>query len=136
MVRLRMLRKRERNSFLSEEDGAATIEAVLWLPVFFFIVGFATDVTMIFHAHSRVLRVVQDVNRAVSVGRIDTIDEAKQKMLDMLPGYANATSKMQIEDGVIMSIVTVPTASIMPLGVAKALVGHMIVVRTEQYAEQ
>ena len=136
MSLLRLLRVRRPRNFLREEDGAATIEAVLWLPVFFFIVGLGTDVTMIFHAHSRVLRVVQDVNRAVSVGRITTTTEAKQKMISMLPGYANVTSDMQIKDGIITSIVTVPTASVMPLGIAKSLVGLKIVVRTEQYAEQ
>lgn len=136
MRQFRLVRRRRSKYFLRDESGAATIEAVLWLPVFFFIVGLATDVTMIFHAHSRVLRVVQDVNRAVSVGRITTISEAKQKMIAMLPGYANVTSDMQIKDGIITSIVTVPTASVMPLGIAKSLVGLKIVVRTEQYAEQ
>jgi Flp pilus assembly protein TadG len=122
--------------FARKEDGAATIEAVLWLPVFVLIMALAVDVTMIFHAHSRVLRVVQDVNRAVSVGRIEDTEDAEDKMVQMLPNYDYVEADVAYEDGIITSTVTVPVTSVVAVGIVNSLLGHDIIVQTVQYAEQ
>jgi Flp pilus assembly protein TadG len=122
--------------FARKEDGAATIEAVLWLPVFVLIMALAVDVTMIFHAYSRVLRVVQDVNRAVSVGRIEDTEDAEDKMVQMLPNYDYVEADVAYEDGIITSTVTVPVTSVVAVGIVNSLLGHDIIVQTVQYAEQ
>ena len=49
--------------FKRDKTGSATIEAVLWLPLFFAAFGLMTDAAMVFNGHSRVMRVIQDANR-------------------------------------------------------------------------
>jgi len=61
--------------FLRRQDGTATVEAVLWFPIFLAIFGLMIDATMIFHGESDVLDVIQDANRNRSIGRFTTDDE-------------------------------------------------------------
>lgn len=63
--RLKALLKR----FRRDERGSATIEAVLWLPMFVIFFVMIADVSLVFFRQTEVMRVVQDGNRALSVGR-------------------------------------------------------------------
>lgn len=54
--------------FRGDESGAATIEAVLWLPLFIFLFVMILDAAMIFTNHSRALKVIHDANRAYATG--------------------------------------------------------------------
>lgn len=123
-------------ALLREEDGAATVEAVIWIPTFILMIALAADVAMVFHSHSRVLRVAQDVNRAMSVGRITSTDDAEATIVAMLSPYQGVAASTSVHDGIITTDVTVPAASAMPLGFAKVLLGSIIRVRSEQFAEQ
>ena len=55
--------------FRRDERGSATIEAVPWLPLFVIFFVMIADVSLVFFRQTEVLRVVQDGNRALSVGR-------------------------------------------------------------------
>ncbi len=123
-------------SFFRRQDGAATIEAVLWLPMFFYVMALAIDTTMIFHGYSRVVRAVEDVNRGLSVGRIKTIDEGKAKLAATLSDYKNLRMEIGVSsDNVIVSNVEVPVTSLIFLGAIKPIVGKGISIRTQQYKE-
>ncbi|MBC7141878.1 MAG: pilus assembly protein, partial [Rhodobacteraceae bacterium] len=52
------------------DDGAATVEAVLWLPLYVMLIALLADVSMMFHGQSRLLRIAQDANRNMSIGRL------------------------------------------------------------------
>ena len=56
--------------FLHNTRGTATVETVLWFPMFMFIFGLMVDVAMIFHGQAKVLRIVQDSNRQYSIGNL------------------------------------------------------------------
>lgn len=131
-----LLRRVRVCEFAKKEDGAATIEAVLWLPVFIVLIGAAADITMVFHAHSRVLRVVQDVNRAMSVGRITDEVTAETKMVQMLPNYSGVNAYVDVKDGIITSQVSVPVSSVLAVGMVASLMDNSIIVRTQQFLEQ
>jgi Flp pilus assembly protein TadG len=131
-----MMRKlRARRNFASDENGAATIEAVLWLPMFFYILSLSVDVTMIFHAYSRVVRAVEDVNRGLSIGRITSIDEGKAKLASSLASYSGMTSSIAIVDGVVVTNVAVPVSSLVVTGAASLLMSNSVQVKTQQYVE-
>jgi Flp pilus assembly protein TadG len=66
--------------FRIREDGSATVEAVMWLPLFFFLIIFVLDASMMFNAQSRALRIVQDTNRALAVGQLADVEEAKAQL--------------------------------------------------------
>ena len=77
------------------------IEAVLWLPLFFAHFGLMTDAAMVFNGHSRVMRVVQDANRNLSVGRLADEAETEAYIVAALSGLSqNATASTTIVSGV------------------------------------
>ena len=122
-------------AFTRREDGAATIEAVLWLPALFYILALSVDTTMVFHGYSRLIRVVEDVNRGLSVGRISSIAEGKSKIANSLSNYKGVSSDIKIVDGVVVTTVSVPVNSMVFMGAIKPLLGKGIEVKTQQYVE-
>lgn len=118
-----------------DESGAATIEAILWLPMFFYILAMSVDVTMIFHSYSRIIRAVEDVNRGLSVGRIKTIDEGKQRIASELSNYKGVQSDIKIIDNVIVTNVSVPVTSLAFLGAVRPMMDKNVMVKTQQYVE-
>lgn len=63
---------------LSDESGSATIEAVLWMPVFVFILTLIFDTSLTFLGKAQVMRLMQDANRAYSTGQIRSLQEAEE----------------------------------------------------------
>ena len=83
--------------FTRADDGSATVEFVIWLPMVLLAFGLTVDVSMIFHSQSQVLRVIQDANRNASIGRLRTSAEAEDYIETRLHGAsatANATSSI------------------------------------------
>ena len=56
------------SQFLRDEHGSATIEFVLWVPVFVVILVAATDATVLYLHHTEMWNVSRDVARRVAVG--------------------------------------------------------------------
>lgn len=86
--------KRLSSRLWRDEDGSATIEACLWLPflIIFFIM--ILDAAMIFANHARVLRIVQDGNRAYAVGGFadcDAVEDWVEARVQMLAPTATAS---------------------------------------------
>lgn len=108
--------------FRSETRGSATIEAVLWLPVFIAIFALMTDAAMIFNGHSRVMRVVQDANRNLSIGRLESEVETEEYIIASLSDLSpNAVADTEIIAGVATTIVTVPATDLEILGMFSSL---------------
>lgn len=126
---------RGRRAFTGDESGAATVEAILWLPTLFYVLALSVDVTMVFHGYSRVIRVVEDVNRGLSIGRIKTITEAKAKIASNLSNYKSVQSSVAIVDGVVVTNVSVPVTSLVFLGALNPVLSENIQIRTQQYVE-
>jgi Flp pilus assembly protein TadG len=74
-------------AFARNESGAVSVEAVLWLPFFFGFLMLVTDVSMAFYGKAQAYRMVQDVNRALSVGRITTPTQAKRVLVNAMNSY-------------------------------------------------
>lgn len=118
-----------------DESGAATIEAILWLPMFFYVLALSVDVTMVFHSYSRIIRAVEDVNRGLSVGRIKTIDEGKLRISSELSNFKGVQSDIKIVDNVIVTNVSVPVTSLAFLGAVRPMMDKNVMVKTQQYVE-
>ncbi len=98
---------------LSDESGAATVEFVLWLPVMAALFGLIVDTSIVFGDQSQILRVVQDVNRAVSIGRVRTSDDAEAIILADIYNIApNASVETTLSNGIIASTVTIPVSDL------------------------
>lgn len=123
-------------TFARNEDGTATVEAVIWLPTFFYILILSVNVTMIFHGYSRVLRVVEDANRGLSIGRIGTATDAAQAIKDNLPNYWNVRPTVTIDNGLIKTVVKVKTSDMSLLSTMAVFAGSDITIQTQQYLEK
>ena len=62
--------------FLGDESGSATIEFVLWVPVFAVILVAVIDATILYLHHTEMWNVSRDVARRVAVADISEADAA------------------------------------------------------------
>jgi Flp pilus assembly protein TadG len=122
--------------FARSDDGTATVETLLWFPLFIAVFGLMLDVAMIFHGQAKVLRVTQDGNREYSIGRLTTPAATEtyiENILAQLDIQANATTT-EIA-GVAHTIVTVPANQLQVLGYFTAFAGLTISVTAEHMIE-
>ena len=125
-----------RRRWWAREEGTASVEAVLWLPLFFLTLGIITDVTMIFHGYTQALRVMQDANRSLSVGRLETTAAAEtfiEAALAPLSAAASATSTTV--DGIVTTVVTLPAADLQILGVLSQFNTLTLTLRAQHMVE-
>ena len=116
---------RHLRAYRRDEDGTASVEAVLWLPLFGLISGLLVDVTVVFHGQAEVYRVVQDANRSVSVGFLDDAAEAKTFINDRLRtlGVKPKTIETYVDPNqdFIATRVVVPASSLQLIGYFSSL---------------
>ena len=83
------------SQFLRDEHGSATIEFVLWVPIFVIILVAATDATVLYLHHTEMWNVSRDVARRVAVGDMSEADAVAAVENDMFlysRAYTVATS--------------------------------------------
>jgi Flp pilus assembly protein TadG len=123
-------------SSLKSENGAATVEFVLWVPVMAALLGLVIDTSLVFGARSQILRVVQDTNRAVSVGRIRSPAEAEAILLLNIATIApNALAETTMTAGIISSTVTIPISDLTATGLVNSFNGFVVTVTSQHLAE-
>jgi|SRR6056297_263922 len=95
--------------FLKNQDGTATVEAVIWLPIFFVVLFLMVDAAMMFSGQSQALRVVQDANRNMSIGRFRTSAETEAYIEQQLARYsAEVNAVSTVTAGIVTSTVSFP----------------------------
>lgn len=91
-------------AFGRDERGTATVETVIWLPVFVWVLALIINISMVVFEKNQAYRVVQNANRILSTGYMQTEAETeayiKQKIAHIAP---DATVTTRIEDGVVTS---------------------------------
>ncbi|MBS9716735.1 TadE/TadG family type IV pilus assembly protein [Pseudohalocynthiibacter aestuariivivens] len=123
-------------AFRKSESGTATIEAVLWLPVFIAFIALATDASFIFFGQNKAYRIVQDANRSLSVGRLETEAEVEAFLTSALSGMSpNATVSSTIASGAVTSQITIPTSDLTSINMISALTGQNVYVRARHLVE-
>ena len=125
--------------FRRKEDGTATVEAVLWFPIFIAVFGLMVDSAMIFHGQSKVLRVVQDANRKLSIKSLATDAEAEAYITAQLAGINVTPSRTEtlsdMTTGVISTLVVVPAREFQILGYFSALTNLEVPVTAQHMRE-
>ena len=123
-------------AFRRKEDGAATVEFVLWLPVIAFLFGLVADTAMIFGGQAQVLRVVQDANRAMSIGLVRNVDDAQSMIRAGIVGIApNASVATTVHAGVIRSTVSIPVTDLTATGLVDSFTDFNVTVFAQHLAE-
>ncbi|NND42269.1 MAG: hypothetical protein HKO04_09355 [Silicimonas sp.] len=99
------------------EDGAVTVDAVIWIPFFVICLTLLADAALIFYGQARALKVAQDANRALSVGSLASYDATEDYIENALVGMSpNASATTGSDDGVITTIVTLPANDLAAIG--------------------
>ena len=130
----RLMKRMKR--FGRQEDGAMTIEACLWLPLFFFMFVGIADVALIFHGQARVLRIVQNENRLFSIGRHGSELATQEAILARLSTISTEASVVTQESGgLITSTVTIPTADLDVAGVIGPLASLNMTITSQHILE-
>lgn len=122
--------------FLRDADGTASVEFVLWLPVWVLIISLTADASLVFSAKSQVLRVIQDANRATSVGRIRTVQETENYVRLNIGEYAShARITSVVTSGVISTTVVIPTNDLIATGLLGGLTGRNVTINAQHMLE-
>ena len=127
---------RPKRALASAEDGTATVETVIMLPIFLTLLMLVVDVTMVFYGQSAVLRVVQDANRALAIRRITTVEETEALVragLPQLDGVMQVDSA--IDAGIVTTQVQVPANALQILHAFDYFNGVTVRVSAQHYIE-
>jgi len=104
--------------FERDDAGSATIEFVLWFPLFMMAFLLTFDTTMMFVAETNAIRITQDGNRLASIGRLsgtaETEEYIESKLRSVSPNV-NATTTIS-SLGVIRSVVQIPASDVGTMG--------------------
>ncbi len=99
--------------FIRAEDGTASLEAVLWMPIFLLLFGMVTDTSIVFGRQAEILRIIQDSNRSLAVGRFQTVQQAEDYITDRVDVYSpDPVVNVSIAQGIISTSVSVPAADL------------------------
>ena len=63
-------------AFRRNEEGTASVEAVLWFPLFGMLSSLLVDATVLFHGEAEIHRIVHDTNRRVSINSLQSQSDA------------------------------------------------------------
>ncbi|MDA9865093.1 pilus assembly protein [bacterium] len=114
-IRLNLIKR-----FSTVEDGAITVESILWVPVYAFFFAFIVDVSLLFHSQTQVQRVLQDVNRLASTGFLVTEAEVEDRVrasLNHMTTSATVESTIDSATNLITTTATVPAGDLMAVGI-------------------
>jgi len=112
---IRVTLRNEPSNFFTNEEGSATIETVIWVPIFTIFLTIIMNLSMVFFSESQILRVVQDGNRAFSLGRLDDAAAVEAYIGEKL-AYLSADLSIHstITGGEISTVLTTPATDLMP----------------------
>ena len=122
--------------FAKDESGSSTIEAVLWLPMFMLLLSMVADASFIFHGQAQALRIVQDGNRAFSVGRLEdaaaTQAYIRSNLISLSRGARVTTT---LSGGIITTTALISVDDLLAIGSVGALTGFDITVKSQHFLE-
>ncbi|MBI1173123.1 hypothetical protein GC209_17165 [bacterium] len=116
----------------SDEAGSATIETVLWLPAFIFILTILVETSLVFTDRSTVSRIIADTNRQLSTGQIADVNSAMAIIQSRVKGISsNAVVSTTLTNGVFQSYVSMPISDLIAPGLSPIFSGLNVVVGSE-----
>lgn len=123
-------------NFRRDEQGTATVESVLWLPVFFVFFVAITDASFIFFGQNQAHRVIQNANRELSVGRLETQEDVVAYLTTATAGWApNAVVTSTIASGTVTSTLDIPASDLVAVGLFTSFVDANVHAGSSHFVE-
>ncbi|MBL4808092.1 MAG: pilus assembly protein [Rhodobacteraceae bacterium] len=124
-----------RRKMSSDERGSVTIEFVLWVPVFVFILALTIDSSMIFVTQSNMWSVTRDTTRHMSTG-LYTDGEAEVYASRLVEKWGQTPSISTTSDSQFVSVsMSIPISEVVPFNVIGAFTNGSIVTQLTQRVE-
>jgi hypothetical protein len=123
--------------FKEDERGIATIESLLWMPLFFYLFILITDVSFIFYGKAQGLRIVQDGNRAFATNLLNA-NEAEERIrtrLNMFAPGSDVRTRYDGLTGLVTTSATIPAASLMAVGSIPNFINLDVRITEQHYRE-
>jgi Flp pilus assembly protein TadG len=126
---------------LRAEEGSATVEVVLWIPFFLFLIALIADASLLFNRQAQMLRDVQNANRAYSVGRLTTpaaVQTALVNAYTPMSASVTATSTLDtsvVSTGIIRTTLSIPARDVNSIGIIASLSNFNLAVTAQHYRE-
>ncbi len=105
------------SNFLSDQRGSLSIEFVLWLPAFAFLLLLAADSTMAFMRQSQMWQVSRETARIVSRYGMDELTAETYAATMATIGETVPTVDVGFANAEVSVAMTMPLASMAPFGV-------------------
>ena len=126
--------------YQQREDGSVTVEFVLWLPILVLLISLTADAALLFGAKANVLRVVQEANRAASIGQLGTVAEMPAGAQDYVRnniGFMadNATITSVVNGDVISTTVVIPSNDLIATGFLGRLANINVTINAQHMLE-
>ncbi len=119
-----------------DQDGSVSIEMALWLPLFMGLVLVVGNTSMVFYGQSQAMRVVQDGNRAFSVGRIQSIEDTEAFVTaGLAPLSADAVVTTTLYEGVVYTVAKIPVQDLARLGTLDMFSNYDVTVASQMFVE-
>ena len=121
-------------TFWRDERGSGTIEFVLWVPLFSFLLMVATDASFMYLTMTRMENAARDAVRQVSIGRLQTaaVDTYVAARLDSGPYSVSAACSTA---DVACIRITRPVNTVVSFNIFSALLGESLGTETRMRVE-
>lgn len=102
---------------MSDESGSVTVESVLWVPVYLLFFGLIADVSLMFHAQAKAMRIAYDGNRQASFGLLKSEAAVEDMVLARVQAFSSrATVDTVFGADSITTTLTMPASDLMVIG--------------------
>ena len=98
-----------------DESGSATVEFVLWLPIFFMVFCGATDATLLMHKQTQMIAVARSAARAVSMG-VSSQAEAEAFALQQMNSDNSENVSVTVQNGFVTATLNMPYSDVVIFG--------------------
>jgi len=124
------------SKFLRDERGSATVETVIWIPIFCWVLALIVNVSMVVFEKNQAYRIVQNANRILSTGYFQTEAEAESYIRERLADIApQATVTTSISNGVVTSDVYYQVSDLLMPALVEQLANVWVKVSAQHFME-
>ena len=122
--------------FAKAENGSATIETVIMLPIFVWLLVFIVNASMIFFQKNEAFRIIQNANRILSTGYMQTTEQVETFIANALSDIApDAIVSTNLNSGVVSSTVEYTVSNLLMPWVVEDITDVRIRIQSQHFME-
>lgn len=118
--------RRSWRGFLTDDDGAVTVEFMVMLPLFTTFLLLTADATFLFLRQTTLMNVARDTARAVSRYAMTAAEAQTYAQMAATSGQGPATATVTIRNGAVTVQITTEARSAAPFGIVNFAVGNKL----------